>query len=207
MESKYQRRCSISRDLLQESDINLVEACKRGSEEAFEVLYRRYSAKVFAIALSITRRKEDALDIVQEAFTKVFRHLKNFKGESSFYTWLYRITMNVCIDTARRRARVEGFEYTEKIIKGTEGESTNMINNNPGEDLHRKELMEHLQNAIESLPSYHRQVIIMREIGGMSYEEIAKAMKVSKGTVMSRLFHARRKIREKMDRYFREDKK
>jgi RNA polymerase sigma-70 factor (ECF subfamily) len=201
MTSKHHRGNPIIRDLAKESDARVVEECKKGNNEAFEILYRRYNGKVYAIAYSITKRREEALDVVQEAFTKVFRHLRSFKGDSSFYTWLYRITMNLCIDLTRRSARNQGIPYIEGHRDNKED---NVIAENPSDNLSRKEMMQRLRSAIEQLPFYHRQVILMREIGGMSYEEIAKATKVSKGTVMSRLFHARRKIREKMERYLKE---
>jgi RNA polymerase sigma-70 factor (ECF subfamily) len=201
MTSKHHRGNPIIRDLAKESDARVVEECKKGDNEAFEILYRRYNGKVYAIAYSITKRREEALDVVQEAFTKVFRHLRSFKGDSSFYTWLYRITMNLCIDLTRRSARSQGVPYIEGHRDNKED---NVIAENPSDNLSRKEMMQRLRSAIEQLPFYHRQVILMREIGGMSYEEIAKATKVSKGTVMSRLFHARRKIREKMERYLKE---
>jgi RNA polymerase sigma-70 factor (ECF subfamily) len=182
-------------------DAQIVAEFKKGNERAFEVLYRRYNGKVYAIAYSITKNREIALDVVQDAFTKVFRHLGRFKGDSSFYTWLYRITMNLCIDITRKRAKSQTAEYNDgqREIKDNE-----VLMDNPGESYRRKELLGHLKSAIDQLPQYHRQVIIMREIGGMSYEEIAQATKVSKGTVMSRLFHARRKVREKMERYLKD---
>lgn len=182
-------------------DAGVVDECQKGNDEAFEILYRRYKGKVYAIAYSITKNREEALDIVQEAFTKVFKHLEKFKGDSSFYTWLYRITMNLCIDLTRRSARGQSMQYIDgqRDIK-----DDRFPMDNPSENLIRKEMMDRLMATIEQLPHYHRQVIMMREIGGMSYEEIAKATKVSKGTIMSRLFHARRKIREKMERYFKE---
>jgi RNA polymerase sigma-70 factor (ECF subfamily) len=201
MASNQHRDHPIARELEKESDARVVEECKKGSDKAFEILYRRYNGKVYAIAYSITKNREEALDVVQEAFTKVFRHLHNFKGDSSFYTWLYRITMNLCIDLTRKSSRGQGVPYIEGHKDNKE---ENVIAENPSENLSRKEMMDRLKSAIEQLPFYHRQVILMREIGGMSYEEIAKATKVSKGTVMSRLFHARRKIREKMERYLKE---
>jgi RNA polymerase sigma-70 factor (ECF subfamily) len=188
-------------ELEKQNDAQVVDACQNGNRDAFEVLFRRYRGKVYAIAYSITKNREEALDIVQEAFTKVFRHLGSFKGDSSFYTWLYRITMNLCIDLRRRSIKNQEVEYIEGQ---REPKEDNSPMDSPSENLSRKELMDRLMNTIEQLPYYHRQVILMREIGGMSYDEIAKATKVSKGTVMSRLFPARRKVREKMERYLKE---
>ena len=197
-----QHRDRSSRESLDDlPDAKVVAECKKGKERAFEILYTRYSGKVYAIAYSITKNREEALDVVQDAFTKVFKHLGRFKGDSSFYTWLYRITMNLCIDITRKRKRGRTAEY---IDGRQEVKDSDLVMENPGESYSRKELMDHLKSAIEQLPDYHKQVIIMREIGGMSYEEIAKATKVSRGTVMSRLFHARRKVREKMEGYLKE---
>jgi RNA polymerase sigma-70 factor (ECF subfamily) len=188
-------------ELEKQNDAQVVEACQNGNRDAFEVLFKRYRGKVYAIAYSITKNRDEALDIVQEAFTKVFRHLGSFKGDSSFYTWLYRITMNLCIDLRRRSIKNQGVEYIEGQREPKEDHSPM---DSPSENLSRKELMDRLMNTIEQLPYYHRQVILMREIGGMSYDEIARATRVSKGTVMSRLFHARRKVRERMERYLKE---
>jgi RNA polymerase sigma-70 factor (ECF subfamily) len=201
MPSKHHRAQLSKEELEQLKDARVVEECQNGSREAFDVLFRRYRGKVYAIAYSITKNRDEALDIVQEAFTKVFRHLGSFKGDSSFYTWLYRITMNLCIDLRRRSIKTQSVEYVDgqRDVK-----DENAPVDSPSENLDRKELMDRLMSTIEQLPYYHRQVILMREIGGMSYEEIAKATKVSKGTVMSRLFHARRKIRDKMERYLKD---
>jgi RNA polymerase sigma-70 factor (ECF subfamily) len=187
-------------------DLDLVRRCQAGEDAAFEELVVRYQRKVFTIALGMVRSPDDAMDIAQEAFIKVHRYIGNFQGSSSFYTWLYRIIVNLCIDYLRRRNRFVSTELDERTMDKAEFEgqgvllSTN-LGSNPGKSIGRKELAEQIQGAVDRLPSYHRAVILMREVEGMSYSEMAKAMKVSKGTIMSRLHHARHKLQRALEGY------
>jgi RNA polymerase sigma-70 factor (ECF subfamily) len=192
-------------------DGELVRLVQKGEQEAYACLFRRYYQKVFSLAYSRLRNREDAQDIVQDAFVKVFRYVGSFKGNSSFYTWLYRITANLCIDRLRQAGRDQQVEYVEgrKLKAAVErGQSimgrSSMEGDDPARNLDRKEVLIKLQEAIDELPDYHRDVILMREVGGMSYSEMAKAMNVSKGTIMSRLFHARRKVKERLRSYLEE---
>jgi len=187
-------------------DLELVRRCQSGDDAAFEQLVVRYQRKVYTIALGVVRAPDDAMDISQEAFIKVHRYIENFQGSSSFYTWLYRIVVNLCIDHLRRKNRFISIEIDERTMDkaNLDGEGlllSSSLGSNPGKSMGRKELMEQIQRAVDCLPSYHKAVILMREVEGMSYAEMAKAMRVSKGTIMSRLHHARQKMQRALGEY------
>jgi len=187
-------------DRTQPDDRELVEACRAGDRRAFQELVMRYQRKVFALAYGFLRNQEDALDVVQESFVKVHRYLGNFEEKSSFYTWLYRIVVNLCIDHMRRNRRHKDLEFDDG--RRHDGELAIMGNellpmfghDDPGDLLHRKEVLLAVRESLDYLSEKHRAVIVMRELQGMSYEEMANAMGCSKGTIMSRLFHARRNM-------------
>jgi len=193
----------------QPDDQGLVERCKQGDQQAFRVLVERYQGRVYALALGMLHQRQDALDITQEAFIKVYRYLGNFQGSASFYTWLYRITYNLCIDHLRRNGRMPTVDYDDGIQRepeaGVASWTHQPLDNNPSRALRRRELAEKIREAIDELPPYHRGVIIMREIEGMSYTEMAEAMQVSKGTIMSRLHHARQKLQKALAPYLEGD--
>jgi len=189
-----------------EQDLELVRRCQRGDETAFGQLVSRYQRKVYTIALGMVKSPDDAMDIAQEAFIKVHRYIGNFQGSSSFYTWLYRIIVNLCIDQMRRSGKFISAEFDERTHDRDQDETdvcvlSSDLGNNPSRTIGRKELAEQIQKAIDELPPYHRAVIMMREIEGMSYAEMAKAMRVSKGTIMSRLHHARHKLQRLLKEY------
>lgn len=186
-----------------ERDRILIRRVQAGERAAFRELYDRYHKRVFAVALGVLKNKEDALDVVQESFVKVHRHLDGFQGSSSFYTWLYRIVMNLAIDQLRRRksARTAGSEDLLDREQVDDAVVRERMESNPRKTVIRRELMVRVEEALGSLPEHHRQVIVLREIEGMSYEEIAEVMDVPKGTIMSRLFHARRKMQVALQDY------
>lgn len=187
-------------------DLELVRRCQAGDETAFGELVERYQRKVFAIALGMVKNPEDAMDLAQDAFIKVHRYIGNFQGSSSFYTWLYRIVVNLCIDHLRRAGKRINMDFDEHsgYMNWQENGSPvlgNRLDTNPAKMLGRKELAQRIQGAVDALPPYHRAVIVMREVEGMSYSEMAKTMKVSKGTIMSRLHHARQKLQRDLGEY------
>lgn len=190
-----------------DNDLALVQRAQTGDQVAFRLLFDRYHRRVFAVALGVLKNPQDARDVVQEAFVKVFKHLGSFQGASSFYTWLYRITMNLSIDQVRRRKAARQVDYDDAIKRdGDDVEDPGhlmpaYIGSDPGKTQGRKELADKIRAALATLPEYHRQVILLREVEGLSYEEIAKVMKVPKGTIMSRLFHARRKMQAALAEY------
>lgn len=186
-------------------DHALVEACKAGDRQAFALLFQRYERKVFAVAYGFLRNQEDALDVVQEAFIKVHRYIGNFEGQSSFYTWLYRIVANLCIDHIRRQKRKKDVEYDDRLQQGaTESAAQPSLSlrslGDPSSAVKNKEILLAVESSLEELSDNHRAVIVMRELQGMSYADMAKAMNCSKGTIMSRLFHARKNMQKLLRR-------
>jgi RNA polymerase sigma-70 factor (ECF subfamily) len=180
-------------------DQALVEAARRGDRQAFRVLYVRYERRIFAVAFGFLRNQEDALDVVQEAFIKVHRYLPRFEGQSSFYTWLYRIVANLCIDHVRRARRGRAAEYDDRFRhegadEGFAEPITGRVGGDPGGSVRDREIREAVRLGLDGLSDKHRAVIVMREFQGMSYAEMAEAMECSKGTIMSRLFHARKNM-------------
>ncbi|WP_394843073.1 sigma-70 family RNA polymerase sigma factor [Pendulispora brunnea] len=181
-----------------EEDRQLIARAQAGDMAAFRQLVERHQRRAFAIALALVRDENDARELVQDAFLRVFKSLHSFQGSSSFFTWLYRIITNLSIDLLRkpghklvepdeRRHEEEDQESLFPFVSRVEGAD-------PVDVVRRREIGVRLQQALEALPPYHRGVIVMREVDGLSYEEMAQAMGVSKGTIMSRLFHARQKL-------------
>jgi RNA polymerase sigma-70 factor (ECF subfamily) len=187
-----------------EVDLELVRRAQNGDEAAFRQLVERHQRRAFAIALSLVRHEQDARDIVQDAFLRVHKSLPSFQGTSSFFTWLYRIVTNLAIDLVRRPGRntdeLEEDRQRSSSPGGLDQPDPMWVSRIDGADpvdvMRRKELADRMRAAIDALPSYHKAVILMREVEGLSYEEMAEAMQVSKGTIMSRLFHARQKLQK-----------
>ena len=192
-------------------DLTLVKRVRSGDQRAFRTLVERYQRKVYSVALGMLKDKEEAMDVSQEAFVKVYKYLDHFKGDSSFYTWLYRITVNICIDVLRKRggARGEDVEFDESIAHDTAeaqiGALGTRLGTNPQKSALRRELAEKIQEALEQVPEKHRAILLLREIEGMSYEELSRTLEIPKGTVMSRLFHARAKVQKILSEYLELD--
>ncbi len=186
------------------SDETLVERAQTGDHDAFRLLVERYQRRLLAIAFGVVRNHEDALDVVQEAFVKVYKHIDKFQGSSSFYTWVYRITVNLSIDVLRKRARHHEVDYDDTLQRknsGNEPMSPSLLGVNPARVYQRRELLEQLDEALKNLSEKHRTIILLREVKGLSYSEIAEILNISKGTVMSRLHHARRNLQEALGEY------
>jgi RNA polymerase sigma-70 factor (ECF subfamily) len=180
------------------SDFELVEKAGKGDESAFEELVKKYQQRVYTIAYGISHNQQDALDVSQEVFIKIHRKLKDFRGASSFYTWLYRITANVSIDFQRRKKRITTVDFDEKVLEEPAlelgaGEGAKF---DPRRILESKEIHGAILKAIEMLPEDQKLAVVLRELENLSYKEIARAMNCSLGTVMSRLHYARRKLKE-----------
>lgn len=198
IKSKYNKE-----DIHTLDDNKLVELAKEGNRKAFELLMKRYERKVFGIAYGMLYDVEEAREIVQEAFIKVFRYIMNFHGEASFYTWLYRITVNLSIDRLRKLKKTsQNHSYDDRLkIKGDKKNNLSEAvieaqNQNPETLTIEKEKIIKLREAMNKLPAHHRSVIILREVEELSYQEIADTLGISIGTVMSRLHHARKKLIE-----------
>ncbi|MGE0548959.1 MAG: sigma-70 family RNA polymerase sigma factor [Kofleriaceae bacterium] len=180
-------------------DHDLVQAARGGDRDAFRTLFERYHRRAFALAFGVVRNQDDALDVVQDAFIKAHKYLDKFEGNSSFYTWLYRIVMNLSIDHLRKHRRVKPVELDEtKLEDSDQTLLPRIIEGNPGRALFDKQIRARIDQALDELSENHRAVLVMRELEGLSYEEMAKAMDCSKGTIMSRLFHARRNMQKRL---------
>jgi RNA polymerase sigma-70 factor (ECF subfamily) len=192
-------------------DLTLVKRVKSGDQRAFKLLVERYQRKVYAVALGMLKDKEEAMDVSQEAFVKVYKYLDHFKGDSSFYTWLYRVTVNICIDVIRRRQSMKGeqVEFDETIQMDSPdahiGALGSRLGTNPQKSALRRELAEKIQEALEQVPEKHRAILLLREVEGLSYEDLARTLEIPKGTVMSRLFHARTKVQKILSEYLELD--
>ncbi len=205
-------QASRSSDRVQEvrnphEDDALVDRARKGDRAAFQELFKKYHRRAYAVAIGVVKRPADAMDVVQDAFIKVHKHIANFQGTSSFYTWLYRIVMNLSIDHVRKKRKITEFdEHVKKDDAAGDGALLpHMPDENPSKTVVRRELSEKIRAALETLPEYHRAVIVLREVEGMSYEEMAQVLEVPKGTIMSRLFHARRKMQEQLKPYLEGD--
>lgn len=187
---------------MERSDGDLVRAVRHGDRDAFRVLVERYQRKVTAVALGMVRNREDALEIAQETFVKAFESLQNFKGDSSFYTWLYRIVVNLAIDFRRRERRRPTVPIDETA--GADGDQGHRLQlkeerlADPFEQAQAREIGARVAAAVDELTPDHKAVILLREVEGLSYEEISRVMQCSKGTVMSRLHYARKKLQKKL---------
>jgi len=183
-----------------ETDDELVYRTQAGDRSAFAQLVERYQRRILQLALGFVRNERDAEEVVQDAFLRVHLSITGFRGTSSFYTWLYRIVVNLAIDSNRRphKQRVAWESIAESANDSRALELPRMINSDPLEALTRMELSQRISMAMTHLAPYHRAVIIMREIDGMSYQEMAESLRISKGTVMSRLFHARRRLQRSL---------
>ncbi len=186
-------------------DLSLVSRAKAGEADAFRALVVRYQRKVYALALGIVRDPDLAWDVAQEAFVRVHGHLAEFEGKSSFSTWLFRIATHLSIDSVRRerRARKDDVDEVDEadLGEGGEGILSTALGNDPRENVLRRELAEKIEAALDALPEKHRTILVLREVEGLSYEELAERLGIHKGTVMSRLFHARKKMQAALRRY------
>ena len=186
-------------DLDQTSDGEAIRRVLAGDGDAFAVLVERYQGRAFRLALRVLRDEEAARDAVQDSFLKAYSALPRFQGRSGFYTWLYRLVMNQCIDMKRRDRSDREIEWEE----GGGGESgadtllppeVDGVRFEPAASMMRKELRQRIGEAIERLPEGLRETLLLREVDGLSYAEIAEAQEVPKGIVMSRLHYARKQL-------------
>lgn len=179
------------------NDLELVARSQAGETQAFNELVTRYRSRAFAMIYNMVRNDQDAWDLSQDGFIKAWKSIGRFRGQSSFYTWLYRILMNVAIDALRRKQIEGGTEFDDSLgLKNIEPAAATapMAEMQPAAKLSDKEIRARIDTAIQKLTPEHRAVITLRELDGLEYQEIADAMGCSIGTVMSRLFYARKKL-------------
>jgi RNA polymerase sigma-70 factor (ECF subfamily) len=169
-----------------------------GSEEAFIEMLELYQGRIYSVVHRIVVNTAECEDVVQEVFLKVLRNIRSFNFKSSLYTWLYRIAVNAAVDARKKHG-----PQRMMSIYGEDGKAHEIQAEveSPDQDPERREMAGKLHGAIEELSDDHRTILILREFEGLSYNEIAKALNCSKGTVESRLFRARGRLREKMERY------
>ena len=203
------RAITASPDGSDPDDREAVDRARRGDPEAFRVLVERYQARAYRLALRVLRDEERARDAVQDAFLKAYVNLERFEGRSSFYTWLYRLVMNLCLDARRRDQSSRVIETSEPAdldrLGAPAGRPADAMafrehEQGPEAALDRGQLRAALARAIEELPDAARETLILREVEGLSYAEIAEALDIPKGTVMSRLHYARRRVQELLRR-------
>ena len=185
-------------------ELALVQSAKAGDVSAFEELVKRYDRNVFRIAQHITQNREDAEDVVQDAFLKAYSNLHQFQGQSKFYTWLVRIAVNEALMKLRRR-RPERMVSLDEDVKTEDDSLPREVADwspNPEQQYTQAELRELLTKTIQGLPATFRTVFVLRDVEGLSTEETAEALELSVPAVKSRLLRARLQLRERLNRYF-----
>jgi RNA polymerase sigma-70 factor (ECF subfamily) len=175
-------------------DAQLVEAALAGDRDAFGDLVQRYQDRLFNTLLRVVGSHEDAADAVQDAFVQAYTKLESFRGASQFYTWLYRIAMNMALSRQRRRRPAASVEHAKEVA----GEEPLDAAEGPEETVLSQERVEHVQAALDDLGEQHRKILVLREIEGCSYEAIAEILELPVGTVRSRLFRARVQLKERL---------
>jgi RNA polymerase sigma-70 factor (ECF subfamily) len=179
-------------------DTRLVEGLKHGKDEAFQELLDRYEGKIFSTVFRIVKDFSYAEDVVQEVFVKTLRNIESFNFQAGLYTWIYRIAVNAALDCRKKNRQLRA------VPLHLDEEQTLQIpadEHDPSEGPEQKEMAGLLAKALDELPEKYRTILILREFDGLSYEDISKVLDCSKGTVESRLFRARERLRKKMERY------
>ncbi|MBI2217631.1 MAG: sigma-70 family RNA polymerase sigma factor [Candidatus Rokubacteria bacterium] len=177
-------------------DTTLVERCRAGDVSAFEPLVEKYRQRVWRLALRFVRDQDEAWDVAQEAFVRAWQALPNFKGQSAFYTWLFRIAVNVASDRLRQRgARARAFG-AEQVSDEEMARTVSDTAATPDETATRAEQRERIMRGLRALPEHHRTIIMLSDLDGLSYREISEVLQIPMGTVMSRLHNARKRLRD-----------
>lgn len=177
-----------------EFEKGIIASVLRGNTDAFEALVKEHEKLVYNLALRMVHSPEDAADMTQETFIKAFRNLKSFKGDSKFSVWLYRIAANVCTDFLRSKSRHQTLSLTVEDDGGETVLSVPDESGTPEDKLMQSLTREAVQRGLNALPEDCRTVLLLREINGLSYSEIAEALELEEGTVKSRIFRARKKL-------------
>ena len=176
------------------SEKKIIEKVLGGDANAFEELVLRYEKTVYNLALRMVGDRDDAFDMTQEAFIKAYGSLSSFRGDSKFSVWIYRITTNVCLDFLRSKSRKQQVSLT--VSDDDEDAQLDIPDpsSDPEQQLMQKMSMQSVEEGLKTLPDKQRQILVMRELGGMSYAEIGKALSLEEGTVKSRIFRARKRL-------------
>ena len=185
------------------TDVMLIERAVSGDGIAFSELVNRHYEKAVRVAFGMLKDLQDAEDVAQDAFVRVHRKLEGFQGQSAFSTWLYRIVVNLSIDLMRKKKRQRRADIDDEAARDALRSEKDLWprfeEHDPSVSLERRELHKQLNQAFRELPEIHRAVLVLREVQGLSYDEIAAALEIKKGTVMSRLFHARKAMQAQMN--------
>lgn len=184
-------------------DRTLVEQSRNGDVTAYSELVRRYQKKIYALVYNMTSNREDAEDLVQDVFIKAYASLKNFKGDSSFYTWAYRIAVNRTINFVKQRSRKAAVSL-DNVDEGVERDPAYLdlvARESPFRDASLNEVQKKLNEALQTLSEKHRAVVVMHDVQGIPHDEIAKILGTSQGTVRSRLFYARQQLQNQLKEF------
>jgi RNA polymerase sigma-70 factor (ECF subfamily) len=173
-------------------DVELTRRSQAGDTEAFGELVTKYRTKIFTMVYGMVRNEHDAWDLAQEGFVRAWQSIHRFEGRSSFYTWLYSLTMNLTIYSLRRKGRREEVELNDAISSSLPS---------PAVNYQRTEIREQVNAALAKLSPEHRAVVVLKELEDLQYREIAEVLNVSMGTVMSRLFYGRKKLQSMLRPY------
>lgn len=183
---------------METDDHVLVERCRAGEVAAFEPLVEKYRQRVYRLAYNVLRDSEEAWDVAQETFIRAWQALPAFRGQSAFYTWLFRIVMNVATDRARQRAARGRAFGTERVSEEEWERTMPAEGERPDQAAARGQDRERIMGALAALPEHHRAIIMLSDLEGLSYREIAQVLDIPMGTVMSRLHNARKRLRDKL---------
>ena len=180
------------------ADSQVVLKIRYGDTGAYRILVEQYQGRIYSMVLGMVKDEEHAWDITQDSLIKAFNKLDSFRVDSSFYTWLYRISSNSAIDHLRKAKRRRTEEFDDGIgAKDQAGMIDPMYSQtSPSKDLERSQLKDRIFEAMQHISPEQRQIVLLREVEGYSYKEISETMNIPEGTVMSRLFYARRKLQE-----------
>ncbi len=179
------------------SDERLVEKCQKGEKKAFEYLMQKYQRRIYHLIYRMTQDPDMVEPLAQEIFLKAYRSISKFKGKSQFYTWIYRIAVNTCLSHLKRDVPEDCYEDLQGIRPGSiHVDAQPPQQENPEEQVIRKELLQHIKASVRKLPEELQTTIVLREYMGMNYEEISEILEIPLGTVRSRIFRARAQLRE-----------
>ena len=195
---------NVQQSWAEHDDVDLVKASQDGVLAAFDELIQRYQQRVYATVYHMTSSHEDADDLTQESFIKAYKALKRFKGESSFYTWIYRIAVNRTINFLKQRKRKSYHMSLNDMDMQVEKHADLLMfisENTPRRDVRLNELQEKMNEAMQKLSETHRLTVTLHDVQGMSHEEIGKIMDCNTGTVRSRLFYARQQLQALLSEY------
>lgn len=186
-------------------DLVLLRDARAGRLEAYDELVRRYQGRIYGLVYNMTSHREDTLDLVQDIFVKAYNSLAGFRGQSSFYTWIYRIAINQTINFLKKRCRHNTLSLND-LDSAAERDPAYVelsAKDSPARDANLGELQEKMNKALQTLSEKHRAVVVMHDLQGLSHEEIAQTLGCSQGTVRSRLFYARQLLQNELTEFIK----